>query len=107
MNTFKEDEERHHLIASHFAQDDEHLELSFPSKKEVRFKVPAQVIFLKGHGSLDFIPDQCPATRIVPKYNPKFWTPEYDHLLTAPLSSIAQILLEHFDENLRVLMEKR
>lgn len=106
INRFVKDEERHHMIASKFAEDGEHLELSFPSKEHPKFKVPAQVMYLPGHVALDFVPDKCMATRIVPKYNPCFWSSEYDYLLEAPVSSIGQILLDHFDENLKALTEK-
>lgn len=68
--------------------------------------VPAQVLLLPNHGILDSMPDSCPITRIVPKYNARFWTKEFDDLLTAPLSSIRKILLEHFDENVKALMEQ-
>lgn len=104
LNSMSESEERHKMIASHMAKDGETLEFFFPSKEECQFKVPARVVELKGHSVLDFIPDQCPATRIVPKYNPSFWTKEYDTYLTRPLSSMASLMLEHFDENIRLLI---
>lgn len=63
-----------------------------------------EMIEFKGHSVLDFIPDQCPATRVVLKYNPSYWAPEYDDYLTRPPSSMASLMLEHFDENIRVLI---
>lgn len=103
LNEFLEDNDANMAIASKPANDGETVQLSFPSKKSCHFTVPARVFYLEGHGQLDFIPDQCSATRIVPKFNAKFWSPSFDHTLKAPLNSIAQILLEHFDENLKAL----
>ncbi|MGN6670630.1 MAG: hypothetical protein ACTHJ4_03755, partial [Candidatus Nucleicultricaceae bacterium] len=103
LNEFLEDDDRNMAIASKPANDGETVQLSFPSKESCHFSVPARVFYLEGHGQLDFIPDQCPATRIVPKFNAKFWSPSFDHILKAPLNSMAQILVDHFDENLKAL----
>lgn len=107
LNEFDNDLERSARIVSHFAKDGEKLELSFPSKEKTHFKIPAQVIYLPGHGDLDFGPDRNPSTRIFPKYNPIFWTDAYDDLLTKAPSGMAQILLDYFDENLKALTETK
>lgn len=107
LNKFIEECDRNMAIASKPADDGETTQLSFPSKEECHFMVPARVFYLEGHHHLDFIPDQCPATRIIPKFNPKFWSASFDHVLTAPLNSIAQILRDHFDENLKGLDQEQ
>lgn len=106
LNTFKEDDPRHTGIASFPAKDGDHLELHFPNKYDTAFIVPAQVIYVSGHGMLDKGPSLCPSMRMVPEYNPCYWSEEFDYLLSAPPTSLQVIIEEHFQENLRALIEK-
>lgn len=106
LNVFREDEPRNMGIASFPAGDGNHLELSFPYKHKPAFIVPAQVIYVKGHGTMDKIPEIHPMMRMVPEYNPWYWSEEFDYLLSAPRTPLQVIIEEHFQENLRALIEK-
>ncbi|MCA0370193.1 MAG: hypothetical protein LCH26_03715 [Proteobacteria bacterium] len=104
MNEFSCEEPRHTLITSHMAKNGERTALSFPNQESAYFRVPAQVVHVKDHTLLDFMPDKCASLRVVPKNKPAFWNDAYKDMFDAPLGIVAQHLLKHFDVNLKHLM---
>lgn len=93
---------RNSMIAEDSAGDDETVILSFPHKDNVRFKIPARIIYVDGHSDLDHLPSD--EWRVFPNYNACFWRKEYDEVLKRKPSLTAETLIEYFDTNLRHIM---
>ena len=104
--TFEDDDPRNESIASKEAKDGEELTLSFPSKREIHFEIPAQVIYMPGHGTFDNLPDQFTFLRMLPKYNAAFWKDEFEHIIASEPTFIQRLLIEHFDINIKARIKE-
>ena len=93
-------------ISLHSGKDGDNIQLMFPSKEKTHFTIDCQIVYLPGHEALDFLPDSFPKLRIFPRYNAAYWNSDYDYLLTEKKPSHIQIMLDHFDTNIRYLMDQ-
>ncbi|MEH0002316.1 MAG: hypothetical protein V6Z78_01920 [Holosporaceae bacterium] len=93
---------RHQSITDKNVSDGETCILSFPSKQEVHFRVPATVTRLPCHAAFDMIADE---NRMVPQYNAYLWNKAYDEcLLNRSLTKVQQAMQDYFDIHAQALL---
>ena len=94
--------QRHQSITDNNVNDGETCILSFPSKQDVHFRVPATVTHLPCHADFDMIADE---NRMVPQYNAYLWNDSYDErILKRPLTKVQQAMQDYFDIHARAVL---
>lgn len=94
--------QRHQSITDNNVSDGETCILSFPSKQDVHFRVPATVTHLPCHADFDMIADE---NRMVPQYNAYLWNKAYDkRILKRPLTKVQQAMQDYFDIHARAIL---
>ena len=93
---------RHQSITDNNVHDGETCLLSFPSKQDVHFRVPATVTHLPCHTDFDMIADE---NRMVPQYNAYLWNKAYDkRLLNRPLTKVQKAMQDYFDIHAQAIL---
>ncbi|HQS83598.1 MAG: hypothetical protein B7Y25_01455 [Alphaproteobacteria bacterium 16-39-46] len=98
-------DDRHSFIAERSSKDGGTQLLSFPSKKNLHFRVPATVTHVPSHTLLDH--NETSEWRFVPSFPPSLWAKNFDHLLTSPLTYDKQLLIEYFDTHVRDIIDSQ
>ncbi len=95
---------RNALIAEGNTTDGGRQMLTFPSKENPHFRVPATVTFIEKHNYFDV--DETSDWRLLPSYNAALWESQYDHLLTKPQPQHIQFILEYLEAHLEKIQRE-